>query len=599
MAIKDYKNYHELLKVPVDKYPVQKAYEWFIEDDGIKSVTWKEFYEDVEKVAKGLIALDIKKDDKVNILSYSRYEWVVADNAIMSIGSCAVGIYQSTLPKDCGYIINHSDSVLIFAEDKTQLKKLIEIRNEIPRVKKVILFQGDAVNNDWVINFKDFIDMGARVSDKELEERLDCAESDDIAGIVYTSGTTGVPKGAMLTHDNITFTTQSILECAEIRKDDSMFLFLPLAHVFARACVYAALLSGTCTVFNRSMGTLINDIKKSRPTWFASVPRIFEKVYSKILSQAEAKGGLALKIFKWACGVGNMVSEYKLAKKPIPLMISLKYKIAEKLVFKKIQAALGGQVRWCISGAAPINPDIAAFFHAADILILEGLGMTENTSFSNINRVDNYRFGWVGQPGPGIEQKIDDDGEVMFRGRNIMKGYYKMPDETANTITSDGWLRTGDFGEIDKDNCLKITGRKKDLIITAGGKNISPAAIEGVIATSKYINQVFVIGDRRKFLTAVVTLDQENIMEYAAENDISAKTISGIINEQKVIQLIKSEIIEKNKNLASFETIKKVKIVPEFTIEDSLLTPTLKLKKNKIYEKYSKDIDGMYPHEGI
>lgn len=599
MAIKDYKNYHDLLKVPIEKYPSSKAYEWFVKDGGIKSVTWKEFYEDVKKVARALIALDIKKDDKVNILSYSRYEWIVADNAIMSIGSCTVGIYQSNLPKDCGYVIDHSDSVLIFAEDEIQLEKLIEIRDEIPHIKKVILFQGDTGDDDWVINFKDFIEMGTGVSDKELEERLDCAGPDDIAGIIYTSGTTGVPKGAMLTHDNITFTNQSILECTDTRKNDSMFLFLPLAHVFARACVYAALLSGTCTVFNRSMDTLIDDIKKARPTWFASVPRIFEKVYSKVLSQAEAKGGLAFKIFKWACGVGNMVSEYKLAKKAIPLTIKLKYKIADKLVFKKIRTALGGRVRWCISGAAPINPEIAAFFHAADILILEGLGMTENTSFSNINRVDNYRFGWVGQPGPGIEQKINDDGEVMFRGRNIMKGYYKMPDETADTITSDGWLHTGDIGEIDKDDFLKITGRKKELIITSGGKNISPAAIEGVIATSKYINQVFVVGDKRKFLTALVTLDHDNIIEYAAENNISAKTISGIINEQKIIQLIKSEITEKNKKFASFETIKEFRIVPEFTIENSLITPTLKLKKNEIYEKYIKEIDGMYPNEGI
>jgi len=597
MAIKDYKNYHELLKVPVDKYSVQKAYEWFIEDDGIKSVTWKEFYEDVKKVAKGLIALDIKKDDKVNILSYSRYEWVLTDNAIMSIGSSTVGIYQSSLAKDCGYIINHSDSVLIFAEDEIQLAKLIKIRAEIPNIKKVILFQGDIGDNDWVINFKNFIDMGANVSDKELEERLDCAKPDDIAGIVYTSGTTGVPKGAMLTHDNIIFTTQSVLECTETMKNDSMFLFLPLAHVFARTCVYAALLSGTCTVFNRSMDTLIDDIKKAHPTWFASVPRIFEKVYSKIIGQAEAKGGIALKIFRWACSIGSMVSRYKLDKKPIPFTINLKYKIAERLVFKKIQNALGGRIRWCISGAAPINPDIAAFFHAANILILEGIGMTENTSFSNINRVDSYRFGWVGQPGPGVEQKINDDGEVMFRGRNIMKGYYKMPDETAETITSDGWLLTGDLGEIDDDNFLKITGRKKDLIITAGGKNISPSGIEGIIATSKYINQVFVIGDKRKFLTALVTLDQDNIMEYAAENNIPAKTISEIINKQEIIRLIESEIIEKNKNFASFETIKKVKIVPEFNIEDSFLTPTLKLKKNTIYEKYSKDIDDMYPKE--
>ena len=269
------------------------------------------------------------------------------------------------------------------------------------------------------------------------------------------------------------------------------------------------------------METVVEDLQTTRPHWFASVPRIYEKIYTKVISGAEAKGGAALKIFQWARAVGEDVGDLKLAKQSIPLALRLKYALADKLVFSKIRAALGGRVRWCISGAAPLNADIGRFFHAAGILIVEGIGMTEDTSFSNLNRYDNYRFGWVGQPGPGIEQKIGADGEVMFRGRNVMKEYYKMPEETAATITEDGWLLSGDIGEIDDEGFLRITGRKKELIITAGGKNIAPSAIEGAIATSKYINQVFVIGDRRKYLSALVTLDEENVKAWADAEGIA------------------------------------------------------------------------------
>ena len=331
-----------------------------------------------------------------------------------------------------------------------------------------------------MISYEDFLALGQDVSDKDFDQRAQATTPQDPAGIVYTSGTTGVPKGAVLTNDNITFIAQSVKGSTRIEEGDEVFLFLPLAHVFARTCVYATLLVGCPTTFTRSMETVVEDMQFTRPHWFASVPRIYEKVYSKVISGAEAKGGAALKIFKWACEVGGQVSDLKIAKKPIPVALGLKYALANKLVFSKIQAALGGRVRWCISGAAPLNQDIGRFFHAAGVLILEGIGMTEDTSFTNLNRYDNYRFGWVGQPGPGVEQKLGEDGEVMFRGRNVMKEYYKMPEETAATITEDGWLLSGDIGEIDNQNFLRITGRKKELIITAGGKNIAPAAQQAI-----------------------------------------------------------------------------------------------------------------------
>jgi len=374
-----------------------------------------------------------------------------------------------------------------------------------------------------------------------------------------------------------------------------VFLFLPLAHVFARTCTYSSLLMGSTTTFARGMDTIVEDIKTAQPHWFASVPRIYEKIYSKVISGAQAKGGAALKIFNWAVDVGNQVSALKLNKASIPLVLGLKYKLATRLVFSKVQAALGGRVRWCISGAAPINEDIARFFHAAGILIVEGIGMTENTSFTNLNRYDDYRFGWVGQPGPGIEQKIDKNGEVLFRGRNVMKEYYKMPEETAATITGDGWQYSGDLGEIDEDNFLRITGRKKDLIITAGGKNIAPSAIEGTIATSKYISQVCVVGDRRKYLAALVTIDPETVSDYARQNKIQFNGMDDLIKDDKIKALIDEEIALTNEKYASFERIKEVTIVPEFTIENGLLTPTLKLKKNIAIDTYGSEIDSMYP----
>ena len=594
MEIKDFANIHQMLKETCDKFNAKPAYKWFVKAGVTESVTWGEFYEQVKKVSKSLMSLGVGKNDKVNILSYSSYRWVLTDLGVVSIGACSVGIYHSNLAKDCQYIIDHSDAKIVFAQDETQLKKLIEIRDEIPKVEKVVLLSGDSGNDDWVITFEDFLELGSDVSDDDFNKKVDAITPQDPAGIIYTSGTTGVPKGVVLTNDNITFTAQSVFYSADVRDDYETLLFLPLAHVFAKTCVFTALFCGNTTTFARDITTVIEDIQVARPHWFASVPRIYEKVYSKVISGAEAKGGAALKIFNWACKTGADVGEYKLKKQPIPLFLGLKYKLATKLVFSKIQAALGGRVQWAISGAAPLDPSIGKFFHAAGVLLLEGIGMTENTSFTNLNRYDNYRFGWVGQPGVNIEQKIADDGEVLYRGRNVMKEYYKMPEKTAETLTEDGWQYTGDLGEIDSENFLKITGRKKDLIITAGGKNIAPSSIEGVIATSKYISQICVVGDKRKFLSALISLDPDTVPEYAKENNIPFKTLDDLMVNEKIISLIESQVEEKNKNFASFESIKKVAIVHESTIENGLLTPTLKLKKSLILDKYKDEIDAMY-----
>jgi long-chain acyl-CoA synthetase len=594
MEFTDFSSFHEMLRATVDRTPGTVAYRSILENGEMESVTWSDFYDQVRRAAKALIALGIEHGDKVNVLSYTNYKWVLTDFAVMAVGGCTVGIYQTLLPKDCRYIVDHSDAVLVFAEDEQQVAKLKEIRQEIPDIRKVVLFKGDPGGDDWVIGYDEFLALGDDVPEETLQGRIDAVTPEDLAAIVYTSGTTGVPKGAVLTHDNLTFTAQSVKASLAVEGADETLLFLPLAHVFARLIVFGALANDITLTFARGLDTIAEDMKIARPHWFASVPRVYEKVHTKIISGAEAKGGLALKIFRWALDVGRQVSECKLNKRPIPATTALKYKLANKLVFSKVHEALGGRVRWCISGAAPLNPDIARFFHTADILVLEGIGMTENTSFTNVNRVDNYRFGWVGPTGPGIEQKTDEHGEIMYRGRNVMKEYYKMPAETAETITEDGWQYTGDLGEIDDEGFLRVTGRKKDLIITAGGKNVAPSAIEGLVATSKFINQVCVVGDRRKYLTALITVDEENIRAYAQEHAITGTELPDLVSSPQIVNLIGQEVEDKNQQFASFETIKKFKIVDEFTIDNGMLTPTMKVKRNVAVERYKDLIEKMY-----
>jgi len=595
MEFRDFKNVHDMLSFTVDRFPERDAYRIILDDGSMESVSWTGFADEVRRVGKSLIALGLGKGDKANIVSYSNYRWVLTDVALAAIGSCTVGIYHSLLAKDIGYIVKHSDAVLAFAEDPSQVAKLQEIRPEIPEIRKVVLFKGaPPPGDDWVMSYEDFLELGREVADNTLDARIADVEPTDVAAIVYTSGTTGIPKGAVLTHDNITFTAQSVFGSTQIEDEDHTFLFLPLAHIFARTCVFSALFAGSTTTFARGIDTVAEDFKIARPHWFPSVPRIYEKVHTKIISGAQAKGGAALKIFNWACAVGDKVSDHLLAKEPVPLATRLQYALATKLVFSKVQAALGGRVRWCISGAAPLDPSIGKFFHAAGVLIVEGIGMTENTSFTNLNRYDDYRFGWVGPTGPGIEQKTADDGEVLYRGRNIMREYYKMPADTAETLTEDGWQHTGDLGEIDDEGFLRITGRKKDLIVTAGGKNVAPSAIEGLIATSPYISQVCVIGDRRKYLTALITVDQDNIRAFATEHGIAGDSLDELLASDGINALIQSVVEEKNTHFASFETIKKFRLLEEFSIENGMLTPTLKVKRNIAMERFADVIDGMY-----
>jgi long-chain acyl-CoA synthetase len=595
MAMTELRSVSDMVRATAERRGDHAAFRWIDDNLELQSVSWTEFLEDQRTLSKALIAFGFERGTAASILSYSRYRWVLADLALEAIGCVTVGIYHTLPAKDCAHIVDHSDSILVFAEDTEQVAKLREVRERIPKVRAVVLLTGSAsADDEWVMDFETFCQRGAAVSDAAVDERIAAVGPDDPAAIVYTSGTTGVPKGAVLTHENLTFTPQSVDGSADIHDGDETLLFLPLAHVFARTCVFTALFRGTTTTFSRGIDTIAEDLRVARPQWFASVPRVYEKVYSRIIAGAEAKGGLALKIFRWACSVGERVSDRRLQHRPVPALLRLQYRLATRLVFAKVHEAMGGRVRWCISGAAPLNPRIGKLFHAAGVVIVEGLGMTEDTSFSHLNRLESVRFGWVGLPGPGIEQRIADDGEVLIRGRNVMKGYYKMPEETAATLTEDGWLHTGDLGMIDEAGFLKITGRKKELIVTAGGKNCAPAAIEGQLCLSKYIEQACVVGDGRPYLTALLALDLDAVRELADQSQIDYTTVADLQESEAVLTLIEEHVRATNAELPSFETVKAFRIVDELTIDDGTLTPTMKIKRNVIVERHADLIASMY-----
>ena len=588
------KSIYELFKNVCEKNKDKVAYRY---KDGTdwKPVTWGEHREACKKISKSLMALGIEKDDKVNILSWTRLEWIQLDMATVSIGAVTVGIYHSSLPEDCAFLINHSDAVILIVENQDQLDKITKVRKNLPQLKHIVIIDGEPSGAEGVMTWQEFMLKGENVTDDEFLARTKEIQPGDVASLIYTSGTTGIPKGSMITHENVVFTSWSVLESILVEPHFETMLSLPLPHVFARIIVYVCIRAAVTINIGESIEKAGENLREVGPHFFASSPRGYEKAYVKITSNAQDAGGIKYKIFKWALKVGYAVSRLQQQKKPVTGLLAFKHKLANKLVFSKVQAALGGNIVYAISGAAPLNKALAEFFHACGILILEGLGMTENTSFTNLNRYDNYKFGTVGTLGPEIEQKIMPDGEVLFRGKNNMLGYYKNPEETAETIDKDGWLYTGDIGVIDDDGFLRITDRKKEIIVTSGGKNVAPQRVENVMLTSRYIGQVVAYGDRKKYLTGVVTINQDQVGEWATKQDIPFGNWEELSKHPKVVKLIDNEVQEKNKSLSSFETLKKIIIAPnEFSVESGEQTSSLKVKRQIVIDKYRTQLDALY-----
>jgi long-chain acyl-CoA synthetase len=588
------KSIYELFKNVCEKNKDKVAYKYKVGTDW-KPVTWGEHQEACKKISKSLMALGIEKDNKVNILSWTRMEWIQLDMATVSIDAVTVGIYHSSLPDDCAYIINHSDAVVLIVENQDQLDKITKVRKNLVNLKHIVIIDGEPSGAEGVMTWQEFMSKGENVTDDEFLARTKEIQPGDVASLIYTSGTTGIPKGSMITHENIVFTSWSVLESILAEPHFETLLSLPLPHVFARIIVYVCIRAAVTINIGESIEKASENLREVGPHFFASSPRGYEKAYVKITSTPQDAGGIKYKIFKWALKVGYAVSRLQQQKKPVTGFLSFKHKLANKLVFSKVQAALGGNIVYVVSGAAPLNKALAEFFHACGILILEGIGMTENTSFTNINRYDNYKFGTVGTLGPEIEQKIAPDGEVLYRGKNVMLGYYKSPEETAETIDKDGWLYTGDIGQIDEDGFLRITDRKKEIIVTSGGKNVAPQRVENSMLTSRYIGQVVAYGDRKKYLTGVVTLNQDHVGEWATKHGIQFSSAEELSKHPKVVELIDNEVQEKNKSLSSFETLKKVIIAPnEFSVESGEQTSSLKVKRQVVIDKYRTQLESLY-----
>jgi long-chain acyl-CoA synthetase len=564
-------------------------------DGSWTDVTWSEHAATVAQVTKSLLTLGVTAGDCVAILSGTRLEWMQCDSAIVNSGAVTVGIYHSNLAPDCAFILNHAEVGVVFVEDDEQLRKVREVRDELPGLRHVIVFDGEGDPSAGVLSWAEFLAGGESVDDKRLEEVGSRIAPGDLASLVYTSGTTGEPKGAMITHENLVFVAQAASVALYIEPHFITLLFLPLAHVFARMIAYMCQRNTLTVVFAEDLGKVAANLKEVRPHFIASVPRIYEKVHEKVVTSVEDAGGFKSKLFAWAVELGRRAARLRLAGRPVPPWLALRHAVADRLVLHKVRDAFGGRLVWAVSGAAPLNTRINEFYHACGLTMIEGLGQTENTSLSNTNRIDRNKIGTVGPTVPGVEMKIAADGEVLFRGPNVMKGYFRNPEATAETINAEGWLLSGDIGEIDEDGFLTITDRKKDLIITAGGKNVAPQRIERTLRTSRFISQVVACGDRRKFISALVTLDGANTRQWAQGNGLGSLGDEELARAPEVRELIEREIAERNNELASYESVKQFRILPrDLSIETGELTPTLKIKRKVVCEKYGALLEEIY-----
>ncbi len=555
------------------------------------SKTYREVGDIIRRLALGLLELGIEKGDKVSILANTRPEWTYFDYAALSVGAVVVPIYQTNSPDECEYVIENSDAKAVIVEDSEQLAKIDEIRSQVPKLEHVIRMEGTGGN---AISMDELIEAGSSRSDSEWEQRYQSVTPDDICTFIYTSGTTGPPKGCVISHGNYRSMVTMALDESVLEQNTTTYLFLPLAHSFALLIQLLSFdLGGNIAYWERDPLKIIPNLAEVKPDYFPSVPRIFEKIYTAATGEVEKSGGLKKLVFNWAIGVGRRVRERERAGQPIGWLLRKQYEFADKQVLSKIRALFGGRIKNCVTGAAPINPEILRFFDAAGVLILEGWGMTETSTAATVARPDAFKFGKVGKAFKGCEIRIADDGEILVRGPNIFQGYYKNDEATRETL-EDGWLHTGDIGEIDADGYLSITGRKKDIIITAGGKNITPANLEAEIKQSPYVSQCVVIGDRRPYLVALVTLDMEECAKLCEEKGWPADPAQ-LRENAEMKAIIQQHLDQVNEKFARVEQVKKFEILPhDLSQETGELTPTLKVKRNVVTEKYEKDVEALY-----
>ncbi|MDP2712452.1 MAG: long-chain fatty acid--CoA ligase [Solirubrobacteraceae bacterium] len=562
-----------------------------------KSLSYRELGSEIKTVAKGLIALGVAPGDRVAILSNTRAEWTLADLAAICAGAIVVPIYQTNSPEECEYVLEHSGATALFLEDEEQLGKLAEIGDRLPALKHTIRFEGSGGD---AITLDELRAGGAEVSDEDLDARLAAIGADDVATIVYTSGTTGPPKGCMLTHGNVCADVDAVLQRVDfVPGEDVVYVFLPLAHVLTRVVQFIAVEAGAeIAYWRRDPKKIVEDVSILKPTHLPSVPRIFEKIHTAATAKAEAAGGVKAKLFHWAVGVGRAVRRREDYGGTPPLALRVQYALAEKLVLHKIRDLFGGRIKLALSGAAPIDTEILEFFHAAGVWVLEGYGMTENCAVETLNTIDEHRFGTVGRPLPTCEVRIADDGEVLMRGPNVFKGYYNDEQATRATLDADGWLHSGDLGELDGDGYLTITGRKKDLIITSSGKNISPSNVENALKLSRWISQAIVFGDRKPYLTALLTIDPDECKALAEQVGAASDEPAALARDPAVRAELQLAVDDANRKFARIEQVKRFTVLErDLSQEHEELTPTLKVKRNVVYERYADDFAALYAQD--
>ncbi len=578
------------------------ALRWRQRRDGVwLRATWRENQAIVNTLIAGLDALGAAPGDVIGILSNTRWEWTAADWAIIGLGGVSVTIYPSNVPSMLSFILNDSGARYLFAENRAQYEKLATIRDQLPDVQKVILFE-DAehfADDPWVLSFDALRRLSTRTPaecDALAAERAAAIHPDDRMTLVYTSGTTGRPKGVIHTHATFMAQLKSVRAALDTIQPGMVdLLFLPLSHVFGREEHFAGVDRGLSTVIVQSLDHLIEDMQAAKPDLFFSVPRIYEKAFAAIVGRVEAGSPAARRIFRWSEHVGSQVSHRRQDHQSIPLGLRLRYALATRLVFRRVRAALGGNLKFAITAGAPLDPHILEFFNAAGMLLLEGWGLTETSGGFTLNRVERYRFGTVGQPYSGHEVRIAKDGEILVRGPCVFIGYHNNPEATAEALDDDGWFHTGDIGTLDADGFLRIVDRKKDLIITAAGKNIAPQLVENTIKTIPVISQVAVYGDRKPYLVALLTLDPEAVKAWAEEADVHAADIAEVYAHPRFRAFLDERIAQANAQLASFETVKYYDVLPDdFTVENDLLTPTLKIRRRQIHQRFHERFERLY-----
>lgn len=600
----------------VEATPGQEAYRYPVAaDDGTggaeqwRSLTWAQTAERVRAIAAGLLALGVRPEERVAVSSSTRVEWILADLGAMCAGAATTAVYPSTHADETVYILSDSGSRVIFVEDAVQLEKVASGLERLPGLGHAILFDAGAdlprVEGLEVLSLAELEKRGTAYLDEHpdaVEEAVRAIEREQLATLIYTSGTTGLPKGVRLVHDCWSYQGVAQEASGLLRSDDVQFLWLPLSHVFGKALIAGQVSTGHVMAVDGRIDRIITNLPAVRPTLMAAAPRIFEKVYNGIAGRARAEGGAKYRIFLWAAKVARdyarteQESRAATGRREVPLPLVVRHAVADRLVYGKIRAAFGGNLRGSVSGSAALAPDIGYFFAGAGVHILEGYGLTETSAACTVNPVDDYRVGTVGRPLPGTEVRIAADGEVLLRGPGVMRGYHNLPEKTAEVLESDGWLRTGDIGEVDKDGYIRITDRKKDVFKTSGGKYVAPTEIEGRFkAVCPFVSNILVVGDGRNFCSALIALDETTITSWAASQDLGDRTYTEIVSSPQVHELIDGFVQRVNGDLQRWQTIKKFAVLPrDLDIEHGELTPSLKVKRPVVEREYAHVIEEMY-----